>query len=192
MPDPILLPCDGCGQIADSAHISRRLQRLSWATRFRPIHIQGLLLGGIAPKSDADFLYAPSVRFEGEARTILDAVQISTEGKSAEGVLAEFQKLGLMLTHILECPLEDGVSGSQMRELLEKHLPAAIARIRRSLKPKRVLLIFADLQQLTDKLHLTDLGCEVYPAPGGAFFPTPGHAESHFEAFRKALAGSCA
>jgi hypothetical protein len=190
MPDPILFTCDGCGQPADSAHISRRLQRLTWATRFRPVHIQALLLGGIAPKSDADFLYADSLRFEGQARTILEAVQISAEGKSPEDALAEFQKLGLMLTHILECPLEEGVSPAQAPDLLEKHLPAAIARIRRSLKPKRVLLIFHDLQQLPDKLHLMDLGCPILPSPTGTFLPTPAPRESDFQAFRMALAGA--
>jgi hypothetical protein len=153
MAQPILLPCDGCGQLADPQHIARRLQRLAWATRYRPVHIQALLLGGIAPKLDSNFLYAPHTLFQGEAGTILHAAQIFTEGKSPEIVLAEFQKLGLMLTHILECPLEDGVSAAQARELLEKQLPSTVARIRRSFKPKRLLLISADLQQLADKLH---------------------------------------
>lgn len=190
MPDPILLPCDGCGQLADPPHFSRRLQRLAWATRFRPVHIQALLLGGIAPKLDADFLYSPGPTFGGEARTILNAVQISTEGKSSEAVLSEFQKLGLMLTHILECPLEVSVSPAQAHALLEKQLPATSARIRRSLKPKRVLLISPDLQQLAHKLHLTDLGCAILPAPEGTFLPTPAPSESDFRAFRMALVGS--
>lgn len=190
MKDTLLLPCDGCGQLADAPHFSRRLQRLAWATRFRPVHIQALLLGGIAPKLDADFLYAPGPSFEGEARMILEAVQISTEGKSPETVLSEFQKLGLMLTHILDCPLDDGVSASQTRELLEKQLPAAIARIRRSLKPKRVLLISPGLQQLAGKLHLTDLGCPVLPSPAGTFLPTLTPGEIDLQAFRVALAGA--
>ncbi len=190
MQDTLFLPCDGCGQLADSAHISRRLQRLAWATRFRPVHIQALLLGGIAPKLDADFLYAPGSAFRGEARTILNAVQISAERKPSEAVLSEFQKLGLMLTHILECPLEDGLSPSQACEFLEKQLPAATARVRRSLKPKRVLLISPGLQQLADKLHLTDLGCPVLPSPGGTFLSTPTPGEIELQAFRVALAGA--
>lgn len=190
MPNPILLSCDGCGQLAESAHISRRLQRLAWATRFRPVHIQALLLSGIAPKHDPDFLYAPDSSFQGEAGTILKAVQLSTKGKSAENILAEFQKLGLMLTHILECPLEDGVTTSQAHDLLEKQLPATIARIRRSLKPKRVLLISSDLHHLADHLHLTNVGCPILPSPAGAFLSSPNPAENDFEAFRAALAGS--
>ncbi len=190
MPDPILLSCDGCGQLAAPPHISRRLHRLAWTTRYRPVHIQALLLGGIAPKFDSDFLYAPHSLFQGEAGTILHALQISLEGKSPENVLAEFQKLGLMLTHILECPLEDGVSTTQSHELIEKQLPATIARIRRSLKPKRVLLISADLQQLAHKLHQTSLDCPIFPSPGGTFFPTPIPVEADFQAFRAALTGS--
>jgi hypothetical protein len=192
MADPVLLPCDGCGQLADPLHISRRLQRLTWVTRYRPVHIQALLLGGIAPKLDSNFLYAPHSLFEGEAGTILHAVQISTEGKFPEIVLAEFQRLGLMLTHILECPLEDGASAAQARELLEKQLPATVVRIRRSLKPKRLLLISADLQQLADKLHQTGLDCPVLPSPAGVFLCTPAPAETDFQAFREALAGSSA
>ena len=190
MPVPILLPCDGCGQLAGTAHISRRLQRLAWATRFRPVHIHALLLSGIAPRLDEDFLYAPHSLFQGEAGTILRAVQISMEGKSAESILGEFQKLGLMLTYVLECPLEDGVSPSKARELLDKQLPATIARIRRSLKPKRLLLISADLQQLADQLHQTNLDCPILPSPGGVFLPTPTLAETDFQALRTALAGA--
>lgn len=180
MSNPSLLPCDGCGQLAAPAHIARRLQRLEWATRFRPVHIQALLLAGIAPQRDDDFLYAPQSTFHGEARTLLQAVQIPTEGKSHETVLSEFQKLGLMLTHVLECPLEEGVLPEQAPTLLEKQLPSAVARIRRSLKPKRILLISADLQQLANKLLPIDLGCSVLPGP----------AETDFQAFRAALAGS--
>ena len=190
MPELILLPCDACGQVADPLHIARRLQRLAWSTRFRPVHIQALFLSGIAPKLDSDFLYAPHFLFQGEAGTILHALQISREGKSPEAVLSEFQKLGLMLTYILECPLEEGVSTAQSRNLLENQLPATIARIRRSLKPKRVLLISADLQQLAQKLHQTNLDCPVLPSPGGAFFTTPNPRETDFQAFRVALSSS--
>jgi len=190
MPNPILLPCDGCGQLADSAHLSRRLQRLAWTTRFRPVHIQSLLLSGIAPKLNSDFLYTPDSTFHGEAARILNAVQLSTEGKSAESLHTEFQKLGLMLTHILECPLEDGVTPSQARELLEKQLPAALARIRRSLKPKRVLLISSDLNQIRHHLHQTHMDCQILPSEAGVFLDTPSPSEGDLEAFRAALIGS--
>ena len=155
------LPCDGCGQLAGVAHISRRLQRLEWATRFRPIHIHALLLGGIAPQNDDEFLYSPHSTKQGEARIILDALQLSIHGQSPDDLLSEFQKLGLMLAHVLECPLEPNVSASDAQALLEKQLPATISRIRRSLKPKRVLLFSPDLSPLAAEISQSNLGCPV-------------------------------
>jgi len=159
MTNAIPLRCDGCGQIAEPAHITRRLQRLEWATRFRPVHIQTLLLGRASPERDAEFLYCPESAIEGEARNILQAATL--EGKSREAILTEFQKLGLMLTHVLECPLADGISAEEASAAIQNHLPAAIARIRRSLKPKRVFLISPQLADLAEQLRQADLGCPV-------------------------------
>jgi len=183
-----LLPCDGCGQLVGLPHISRRLQRLEWATRFRPVHIQALLLGGIVPERDEEFFYGPQATFQGESRTILEAVQMSSEGKSSEALLNEFQRLGLALTHILECPPVPGVSSSDVEALLEKQLPAAIARIRRSLKPKRVLLFSPELAAVMDKLHQADLGCLVLPVAPGLFFAKTPPPQEEVQAFRHALA----
>jgi hypothetical protein len=185
---PMLLPCDGCGQLVDSAHISRRLTRLAWTTRFRPLHIQTLLLSGIAPKQESDFLYSPNSTFHGEAAAILKAVHIETEGKPPETVLAEFQKLGLLLAHVLECPLDDGTPGEQAHSYIEAELPATIARIRRSLKPKRILLLSADLELFAAKFHDADLPCAVLPMPPGVFLTSPEPTDADLQAFRAALA----
>jgi hypothetical protein len=182
-----LLPCDGCGQLADSAHISRRLERLAWTTRFRPLHIQALLLSGIAPRDDSDFLYSRNGTFQGEAATVLQAAQISTEGKSPEAVQTECQKLGLMLTHVLECPLDEGVSPAQGQTLLAKQVLATVARIRRSLKPKRLVLVSAELLPLVGQFHDTTLGCAVLPA-SGVFLPTSTPTEADLQALRGVLA----
>jgi len=122
---PTLLPCDGCGQLASAEHIARRLQRLEWATRFRPIHIQALLLTASAPEADSDFLYSPDNAFTGPAGAILTALGISTAGKSSEEVLADFQKRGLVLASLLECPIESGTDANEARALREHHLPQA-------------------------------------------------------------------
>jgi len=116
------------------------------------------------------------------------AVQLATEGKSPEIVLSEFQKLGLMLTHILECPLDDRVSESKSSVLLENQLPATLARVRRSFKPKRLLLISSDLHELADKIRRANLECPVLPSPSGAFLTTLSPSESDLQAFRSALA----
>jgi hypothetical protein len=154
------LACDGCGQSASPEHIARRLQRLEWSTRYRPVHIGALLLGGISPQADADFLY--SGKFEGEARRLLDAAGISPEGKSPEIVLSEFQRGGFFLTHVLECPLEDGPLGDSSREaLLQRRASQVLTRIRRSLKPKRVLLISELLAPLAARFSSAEAGCPV-------------------------------
>src|SRR5690242_3734656 len=106
MTNPIALVCDGCGQAATAEHITRRLQRLEWTTRYRPVHIHTLLLGAFSPLRDEEFLYASGGEFCGEASKILDAVGISTAGKTRDAVHAEFQKVGFFLTHVSECPVE--------------------------------------------------------------------------------------
>jgi hypothetical protein len=182
------LRCDGCGQLADPTHIARRLRRLEWATRFRPVHIQTLLLSGVCPQRDREFLYSPGLLIDGEARNILQTVQVSTEGKSREAFLTEFQKLGLMLTYVLECPLVDtSVKGTA--DAVQNQLPSALARIRRSLKPKRVFLISPHLAPFAYALQQGNLGCLVFPEGGGVYLPSTNPAESEIQELRSALAG---
>lgn len=188
MTSPLSLLCDGCGQSASPVHLARRLRRLEWTTRYRPVHIQALLLGGIAPEADASFLYCPEGNYQGEAANLLDALQISRAGKSADAVLTEFQKRGLLLTYVLECPLEPGVATADAQQLLEKQLPAVIARIRRSLKPGRVLLFSRELAALAGKFTGEDLRSPVFTGPYGpwAFDGSPSQSET--EDFRRTLA----
>lgn len=191
MPQSIqLLPCDGCGQLADSRHIARRLQRLEWTTRFRPIHIQTLVLGGISPFSDDEFLYSPGDNSRGEAQNLLQALEISTEARPPDSILAEVQKLGLLLTHILECPLSNQIPSFEVRPLLENQLASAITRIRRSLKPKHVVLISAALLPLANKLHQSNLGCPILPATRGAFLTSATTTKTELESFAAALVRS--
>jgi hypothetical protein len=154
------LRCDGCGQLASAEHVARRLRRLEWATWYRPVHIQALLLGAVAPREDADYLYSPGGEFRGEAAHLLRAMGVSFTARPPEQVHAEFQATGLFLAHILECPLEDG-AGSKVdaTRLLREHLPSVASRIRRSLKPKRVILVTEMPQLLVHDMLSMDLGC---------------------------------
>lgn len=152
------LPCDGCGQPASPEHIARRLQRLEWTTRFRPVHIGTLLLGAVAPQDDSAFMYSSAGAWNGEARILLIAAGVLQEGKSAETILAEFQRRGFFVTHVLECPLEDG-AGGRIPELIGNRLPAILARIRRSLKPKRLAPISKWLEQFLFALASGALPC---------------------------------
>jgi hypothetical protein len=154
------LRCDGCGRLASPEHIARRLQRLEWTTRYRPVHIATLLLGAVAPQDDAEFLYSPAGQWEGEAKILLAAAGMTVVGKSAEAALAEFQRGGFFLAHVLECPLDDGAGGNP-QQLLANRLPAVLTRIRRSLKPKRLVPISPALEQFLPVLKSGELTCAI-------------------------------
>jgi hypothetical protein len=185
------LVCDGCGQAASGEHIARRLQRLEWTTRYRPVHIHTLLLGAFSPREERDFLYAPGGEFRGEAAFLFDALGISTAGKAAEAVHAEFQRAGFFLTHVLECPLEGERSlQADSRAALRARLAALATRIRRSLKPKRVMAVSEELSPVAEDILALDLGCPVLLDRGKPFRLESGGGENSVERFREVLAGA--
>jgi len=185
--------CDGCGQTASAEHIARRLRRLEWTTRYRPVHIHTLLLGAFSPLRDENFLYAgggeDGGEFHGEAAQILDAVGISTAGKTRDAVHAEFQRAGFFLTHVLECPLEgDSANREGATALLVKRLQTVATRIRRSLKPKRVMAVTEELAPVVKNILALDLGCPVVLDHGKPFRLEGSAGESVGERLREALA----
>ena len=170
MTNPAQLLCDGCGQSVDSGHIAARLQRLEWATRFRPVHIHTLLLGSVSPTVQEEFLYAPEGEFQGEARRILEVAGTDFSGKAREAVHAEFQRAGFFLTHVLECPLGDATrSNSEFGPIIDARSSFVATRIRRSLKPRRVVLISGFLAPLTTRLTSLQLECPVILDAGKPF-----------------------
>ena len=181
------LVCDGCGQIASAEHVARRLKRLEWTTRYRPVHINTLFLGAFSPHDEKDFLYAPAGEFQGEAALLLAALGMSTAGKAAEAVHAEFQRAGFFLTHILECPLEDDGS---LQTALKKRLAALATRVRRSLKPKRVMAVTEALTPVVEDVLAMDLGCPVLLDNGRPFRLEGRDGEIVAARLREALAGA--
>jgi hypothetical protein len=161
--------CDGCGRAASSEHIARRLQRLEWTTRYRPVHIGTALLGAYAPHDDAEFLYSEGGDFGGEAKHVLAAAGVASAGKSWQGVLTEFQRGGFLLTYALECPIDPSVGEAAVQALLEARLPALLARIRRSLKPKRIVPISRLLEPVLGSLSDADTGSSLVLDEGRAF-----------------------
>jgi len=162
--------CDGCGRPASSEHIARRLQRLEWATRYRPIHLHTLLLGAISPQTQAEFLYSPEQTHSAEAANLLCAAGISTSGKSADAIQSELQRRGIYLTHVLECPLEGPSSGPDfLTNILTMRLPTLFTRIRRSLKPKRLAFVSWRLTPLIERFASAQLNCELVLDNGRAF-----------------------
>jgi len=163
------------------------LKRLEWATRYRPVHIHALFLGAFSPQDEKDFLYAPGGEFQGEAALLLAALGISTAGKAAEAVHTEFQRAGFFLTHILECPFEDDGS---LQTALKKRLAAVATRVRRSLKPKRVMAVTAELALVLDDILAMDLGCPVLLDNGRPFRLEGRAGENGAARLREALAGT--
>ena len=162
--------CDGCGQPASPEHIARRLQRLEWATRYRPIHLHTLLLGAFSPQAPAQFLYSPEETHSGEAANLIAASGISSAGKSSDTILSEFQRRGIYLTHVLECPLDVLSTGAEfLNNALIARLPTLFTRIRRSLKPKRLAFISGNLTPLIERFASAQLGCELVLDDGRAF-----------------------
>jgi hypothetical protein len=131
-------------------------------------------------------LYA--AQFKGEAGRLLEAVGVSTAGKSAEVVLSEFQRCGFLLTHLLECPLETGQWEQQPLEgLFQKRFPQVVTRIRRSLKPKRVVLISEALAPLAARFSEVDLGCPLLLDDGKPFVLDAADASSAVHQLRQVL-----
>jgi hypothetical protein len=180
--------CDDCGQPASPEHIARRLKRLEWTTRYRPVHIHTLFLGGVSPDADAEFLYSPGGEFKGEAAAMLDVAGLSAAGKNADTVHAEFQRCGFLLTHVLECPLEHGFkSNASLRELLAKRAPAVAARIRRSLRPKRVTFVSETMEDLAKQWTAEELGCTILLDGGKPYALDGSNAQQAIASLRESM-----
>ena len=197
------LRCDGCGQAASAEHIARRLRRLEWATRYRPVHIHTLLLSAVAPRDDAEYLYAPSDEFRGEAADLLRVVGISTRGRGPADIPREFQDAGFFLTHLLECPVEGETVGKRVvgagqagykapdpTTLLREHLPSVLSRIRRSLKPKRVMVITEVPPAVVEDMLSMNLGCPIVLDEGKPFRLSPSTEAVRISRFQEILSES--
>jgi hypothetical protein len=150
--------CDGCGQAASAEHLATRFRRLEWATRYRPIHVNTLVLGDVAPADDAEFVYSAAGRFRGEAGWLLRVASIETAGKSAEELHHEFQRAGFFAAHVLECPVD---GAADLHDLIAERLSATFTRVRRSIKHKRLVLSGGALDGFVDNFARENLGCSL-------------------------------
>jgi len=144
--------CDGCGAQADDAHIRRRIERLELATRFRPIHIQVLLIDAAPPARPEDYFYYASNKEDRStaSRNYFDEIvkcsglTLSPE-MSGDSALAEFQHRGFYLAHVCECPAE---RTGESDEALERLGTVMIRRVEKSYKPKYIVLLSASVGKL--------------------------------------------
>jgi hypothetical protein len=150
--------CDGCGAPADEEHIRGRIERLELATRFRPIHIQVLLLDDAPAALPEDYFYRPAI--EGSTRSpsakaffreMLSAAGISSESSTnEEAALAEFQRRGYYLADAVECPI---ASLDELRSRVLQAVPTIVKRVEFSYRPKHVVPIGAEITGLIGRLR---------------------------------------
>ena len=123
-------------------------------TRYRPIHVQTLLVGAVSPENDGDDLYSAEGEFRGEGADFLRALGIIQGGRSVEEMLAGVQRQGILLAHVLECPVSDAEA---RREALRQRLPSVLTRIRRSYKPKRLVPMGPELCEFVTQIKNAQL-----------------------------------
>jgi hypothetical protein len=136
--------CDGCGAVVDDAHIRARIERLEMATRYRPIHIQVLLLDAAPPARPEDFFYRAAgdhAERSAGSRAYFDALMACADEKPTrfvreEDALAEFQRRGLFLTNVVECSAEADLDAA-----VSRCAPSLVKRLQFSYKPKYVAAI---------------------------------------------------
>ena len=166
--------CDGCGERVDAGHIRQRIERLELATRFRPIHINLLLIDAAPPIRREDFFYdasspLPLRSTAGQAYFVelmrLAGAPISPD-VPLEPILAEFQHRGFFLASAVECPMDDSDGLSAAIRLLA---PTVVRRVQASYKPKYVALISQPTRELIEPLRASGWGDRLILDSGAPF-----------------------
>jgi len=138
--------CDGCGATVDAEHIRSRIERLEMATRYRPVHIQTLLIGTAPPERTEDYFY-------------------SSETKGAE-----LQRNGIFLVYAVECPLPAGADAGEAARCAAS---ALIKRVQFSYKPKSIVLFSAATSELLAPLREAGFGDKLILKDGSVFDELP-------------------
>jgi hypothetical protein len=151
--------CDGCGFAVDDAHIRQRIQRLELATRFRPIHINVLLIDANPPADPSDFFYASASSQASAAQNpyFRELAKLAAGGSdlAPESVLSEFQRRGFFVTSAVECPMP---SGDDLSAAIRRLAPTVRRRVQASYKPKYVVLVSQPTSELIEPLRACGWG----------------------------------
>ena len=137
-------------------------------TRYRPIHVQALFLGAASPADDQEYLYSAQGEFAGQGVTLLRSLAVESAGRTVEATLTDFQRRGYLLAHVLDCSEAFG-NGAVGREGLARRLPATMTRIRRSFRPKRVLLLGQELAEFVLQFMAANLDATLVLRDGEPF-----------------------
>jgi hypothetical protein len=197
MTNPTKILCDGCGLPASPQHIAERVERLERATRFRPVHLNILIVALEPSARPEDDFYGPS-ESAGFFNSLLDGLDIRADAglspaESSAARLLEFQKRGYYLTFLAECALmrQDSAESARDNASELQHIarlaPALIRRIRFNYRPKQVALLGENLSPLAEILSKSEIAPLLLLDSGRPFaLPNPDDAAS-LERFRDGL-----
>ena len=136
-------------------------------TRYRPIHVQALFLAAASPANIGEYLYTAQNLFTGEGAELLKSLSIGTAGRTVDQVLSDFQRRGYLLAHLIGCG--DAGDGTIRRVTLTRRIPAMLTRIRRSFKPKRVVLLGQELAEFMPQFVAANLDAAMILRDGNPF-----------------------
>ena len=139
--------CDGCGALATDDHLRLRVARLEFATRFRPIHIDALILIPSPPPRLEDYFYRPaessadrSPESQVFSRALLPAAGVNlSPSRDEKTLLEEFQRTGCFLAAWSECPPDHAQCPSD--DTLRSLTASVVRRVKFSYRPKRIVPI---------------------------------------------------
>jgi hypothetical protein len=180
--------CDGCGAQVDDAHIRQRIQRLEFATRYRPVHIAALLIDGGPPARIEDYFYRPAAHRDErspESKNYFDAVMKAAgidlnSQPNEESALTEFQRRGFFLAGAIDCAPANPAA-------IERNAATLLRRVKVSYQPKSIALISPLTQPLVARIQ-QQTGAAALILNDGAPFEIPAQAESLAKALARAAA----
>jgi hypothetical protein len=171
-----ILRCDGCGLPASPEHIAARLERLEFATRFRPVHINLLFVTMQPSDAPEDDFYRPP-ESPGFLELFAEALQLATseepttlrenDQKARIAKLVEFQRCGYYLAYVSECPLPAGSDSAQAGSrrdtagVLRRLAPTLVKRFQFNYKPKHIALLGTELHPLVELLKRAGMGANL-------------------------------
>jgi hypothetical protein len=168
--------CDGCGAKADDAHVRARIERLELATRYRPIHINVLLIDAAPFAAAQDCFYSAAA--DRSVRSIASRVYFDEVMKCAgfrsdaaiqeDAALAEFQWRGFFLASAVECPMTG--KQSELETAVRSVTPTVLKRVQLSYKPKHIALLSNATRDLIRALGEAGWKDRLILDGGGPFF----------------------
>ena len=168
--------CDCSESEVAESHIRERIARVEQATRFRPVHIRVLLLGASPAVSPDDDFYTPvndraarsvySRMFFDELAVASGISRDSLSSLDESAVLADFQRRGFFLAHVVECPIDEPQA---LRHAVNRLAPTLLRRLDASYKPKHVVPVGQAVSEIVPFLQMSGWSGRLILAKGSSF-----------------------